>query len=266
MKDLLTLLKSKTIYDLGQPLEQGMGQSPNHPQFRMALTRRHGDMERPDGSSAASEVIITGGHVGTHIDALCHVSHKGLLHGSIKVAEAQKGGRFSSHGVETISPIACRGILLDVAASKNTNILPGGYAITADDLKATVESQQIDISKGDAVLVRTGWAQNWSNPAAFIGHETGVPGPDETAARWLCDQGVKLTGSDTIAYEVITPGAGHRLLPVHRLLLVEQGIHICETLQLEELAQSKSYEFIFIALPLKITGATGSPIRPVAVA
>jgi kynurenine formamidase len=61
------------IFDLGRPMEVGMPQSPNHPQFRIALARRHGDSVRADGGSAANELIVTGGHVGTHIDALSHV-------------------------------------------------------------------------------------------------------------------------------------------------------------------------------------------------
>lgn len=264
-KTRLALLDRARIYDLAQPLEQGMGQSPNHPPFRMALARRHGDQMRPDGSSAANEIFITGGHVGTHIDALCHVSHNGKLYGGIDAAETQRGGRFSALSVDTIQPIFCRGVLLDVAASKGADVLPPGYAVTARDLDDTAVTQGVEISPGDAVLVRTGWARNWSNPSAFVGHDSGVPGPEEGAARWLCERGARVTGSDTIAYEVIPPGAGHRLLPVHRILLVEQGVHICETLQLEDLARDRHYEFIFVAAPLKITGATGSPLRPLAI-
>ncbi len=74
------------IVELGQPLFTGMPCSPNHPGFRMTLVRRHGDMVRPDGGSAANEIIITGGHVGTHIDALSHVSHDGRLHGGVDAA------------------------------------------------------------------------------------------------------------------------------------------------------------------------------------
>lgn len=264
-KNRLALLDGARIYDLAQPLEQGMGQSPNHPPFRMALARRHGDQVRPDGSSAANEIFITGGHVGTHIDALCHVSHNGKLHGGLDATEAQRGGRFSALGVDTIQPIFCRGVLLDVAARQGVDVLPPGYAVTARDLDDTAAAQGVEIRPGDAVLVRTGWARNWSNPPAFTGHDSGVPGPDESAARWLCERGARVTGSDTIAYEVIPPGAGHRLLPVHRILLVEQGVHICETLQLEDLARDRHHEFIFVAAPLRITGATGSPLRPLAI-
>jgi kynurenine formamidase len=68
-------------------------------------------------------------------------------------------------------------------------------------------------------------------------------------------------GSDTVAFEKVPDPA----MPVHVHLLVECGIHIIECLNLEELAAARMYEFLFLALPLKIRGATASPIRPVAV-
>lgn len=265
MLERLKMLEGAKVYDLAQPLEQGMPQSPNHPSFRMALARRHGDQVRPDGGSAANEIVVTGGHVGTHVDALAHVSHNGLLFGGIDAAEAQRGGRFNALGVHTIAPFLCRGVLLDVAGHKGVDVLPAEYPVTAADLEATAAAQGTAIQAGDAVLIRTGWARHWSNVAAFVGHESGVPGPDEGAARWLSRFQIRLSGSDTIAYEVIPAGAGHRVLPVHRIFLVEQGIHIMEVLQLEDLARDKQYEFIFMAAPLKMTGATGSPIRPLAI-
>ncbi len=119
------------VFDLAQPLAAETPHSPNHPPFRMALMRRHGDMVREDGSSAASELISTGGHTGTHVDALAHVSHRGDLHGGHPADEAQRGGRFSMLGVDTIEPMVCRGVLLDVAGLRGVDVLPGGYGITA---------------------------------------------------------------------------------------------------------------------------------------
>jgi len=49
------------------------------------------------------------------------------------------------------------------------------------------------------------------------------------------------------------------------MLLVEAGIHIIEAMDLTALAAASAGEFFFIAAPLKITGGTGSPIRPLAV-
>lgn len=254
------------VFDLAQPLSTETPSSPNHPGFKMGLLRRHGDTVREDGGSASSEIIVTGGHVGTHVDALAHVSHDGYLHGGVLAEESQRGGRFSEHGIDKMEPIVSRGVLLDVAGLHGQNSLPGGYGITAADLQGAAEKDEVEIGAGDVALVRSGWSRNFENATAFLGHDTGVPGPTEDAGQWLAERGVRATGGETIAYEQIKPGAGHALLPVHRLLLVEHGIHIIEVMRLDELAYRGVYEFLFILAPLKILGGTGSPVRPLAVA
>lgn len=262
---LQTLEAGVEVLDLAQPLATETPHSPNHPPFRMSLMRRHGDMVREDGSSAANELIVTGGHTGTHVDALSHVSYNGELHGGASAWEAQRGGRFNSHGVDTMPPMVCRGVLLDVAGLHGAEVLPGGYGITEEDLSAAARKANTEIRPGDVALIHSGWSRNFSDASTFLGHDTGVPGPTEEAARWLADCGVRATGAETIAYEQIKPEVGHKLLPVHRLLLVECGIHIIEVMNLAELAATGVSEFMFVLAPLKITGGTGSPVRPLAV-
>jgi kynurenine formamidase len=262
---LLAAAAGTRTVELGQPLFTGMPCSPNHPGFRMTLARRHGDLTRPDGSSAANEVIITGGHVGTHIDALAHVSYQGKLHGGLDAAETQAGGQFSDHGVDKVPPLITRGVLLDVAAVHGVDSLDPGYGVTIADVVSAAERAGATPGEGDVALVRTGWARHFGDAARYLGHDTGVPGVTEEAANWLADKGIVATGTDTTAYEQIPAGAGHRLLPVHRVLLVERGIYLMEHLNLEEAAEQGLTEFLFVAAPLRITGGTGSPIRPFAV-
>jgi kynurenine formamidase len=253
------------VYDLAHPLDPLMPVSPNHPGYRMALLRRHGDMVRADGGSAANEMIVLGGHTGTHLDALAHVSHAGKLFGGVEASEVQVGGRFSSLGVETVEPIFCQGVMLDVAGWRGAPV-GAGEAITADDLKRVADSQGTPLPRGGAVLVRSGWARHWGEPATYLGHSSGVPGPDASAARWIAQAEPRVTGHDSMAYEHLPAGAGHALLPAHRVLLVEHGVHIVENLDLERLAADRVYAFLFVCLPLKFVGATGSPVRPIAVA
>jgi kynurenine formamidase len=264
ISETVAALRGLRTVDLGQPFTSGMTSSPNHPGFRMALMRRHGDNVRPDGSSAANEMIVTGGHVGTHVDALAHVSYKGELHGGVDAAKAQAGGRFSSHGVDTLEPALRRGVLFDVARAEGVDVLPGGFQVGPEQLERAAAAAGFGVEDGDVALVRTGWSANFADPIAFVGHESGVPGVTEDGARWLADQGIAMTGSDTTAYEWIPPGEGHKLLPAHRLLLVERGIPIIEMLALDDLAALAPDEFLFILIPLKIVGATGSPVRPLA--
>ncbi|TNC45321.1 cyclase family protein [Mumia zhuanghuii] len=255
------------VVDLGRTLTVGMPQSPNHPAYWHALPRRHGDMVRVDGGSAANDMISMGTHVGTHIDALSHVSQDGKLYGDLDVADALTGGRYEELGAHTIAPMVRRGVLLDVPATLGVDRLDAGYEISVVDLERTVERQATAIEPGDVALVRSGWGQHFDSgdKASFVGHDSGVPGVGAAGAQWLVDQGVHATGADTIAYECLPPGAGHATLPAHRVLLVENGVYIIETMNLEELAADALHEFVFVLSPLALYGATGSPVRPLAV-
>ena len=265
LDDVLATLAGGRVFDLGRPLTIGMPQSPNHPAYWHSLPRRHGDMIRPDGGSAANDVIVMGTHVGTHIDALAHVSHDGRLFGGRDAAEAQMGGRFTETGVHTIAPMLTRGVVLDVAAALGTDCLDGGYEITPDDLDAALAAQSVEIRDGDVVLVRSGWGVRFAEGQAYRGADTGTPGVGEEGARWLTAKHPRAVGGDTIAFERIAPGRGHAVLPGHRVLLVESGVYIIEALDLEEVCAARTWSFLFVLVPLKFVGATGSPVRPLAV-
>ncbi|MFV1998745.1 MAG: cyclase family protein [Acidimicrobiia bacterium] len=264
MKPLWSRLADARVIDLANPLHRGMPVSPNHPPFQLSLMRRHGDMVREDGGSAANEIIVTGGHVGTHLDALAHVSHEGLLHGGIDAASVQSNLGFSELGIDTVEPIICRGVLLDIPAVHAVDVLEPGYEISVSDLEAAAHLGGIEVKAGDAVLIRSGWSEHWSIPEQFVGLSHGTPGPGEEAANWLAERDIRLAGGETIAFEVVHPGQGHAVLPAHRILLVEGGIHIIEVMNLQKLADAGVTEFAFVVAPLKIVGGTGSPIRPVA--
>jgi kynurenine formamidase len=81
----------------------------------------------------------------------------------------------------------------------------------------------------------------------------------------LIDREVVVAGGETIAFEQIKAGAGHAALPVHRMLLVEAGINIVETMRLAELLDARVAEVLLVLAPLRIVGATGAPVRPLAV-
>ncbi len=253
------------IIDLGRQLRVGMPQSPNHPQFWHTLPRRHGDMVRSDGGSAANDMITTGTHVGTHIDALAHVSQDGKLFGGADAAESCLGGKYVEHGVHTIAPMMRRGILIDVPGHLGIEYCAGGHEITSSELEATLESQGTELREHDVVLIRSGWGRKFADGEPYLGRESGVPGIGEEGATWLARRGVHAVGADTIAFEQIAPASGHSELPAHRVLLVESGIYIVEALDLEELAAKRLFEFTFVLVPLNIFGATGSPVRPLAV-
>ncbi len=234
---------------------------PAHPPFLFSLSKKHGDYVAPGGVSSASEAMTLGGHVGTHMDALCHFSREGMLHGGVEAAHVQSWSEGIQHlSIDTVGLVMRRGALLDIAGLEGLEALPADFTITPEHLNAAARAQAVEIARGDVVLLRTGWGRFWNDPRRFISEVRG-PGPDEPGARWLSERGVFAAGSDTISFERVPAPS----MPAHVHLLVESGIHIIESLNLEELARERVYTFLFVAAPLKIRGATGSPLRPFAV-
>lgn len=258
----ITISGNSRIFDLGQPYFVGMPHHPAHPPFLFGLVKQHGDYIGPAGNSSASDALALGSHVGTHIDALCHFSCGGKLHGGDPAAEVQSyAGGLQRHSIDSVPPILRRGVLLDIAALEGGAPLPADFEVTPVHLDAAANAGRVEIHPGDVVLLRTGWAQYFRDAPRFINQACG-PGPALAGAQWLSSRSVYAAGSDTVAFERVPDAA----MPVHVHLLVEKGIHIVECLNLEELAAAGVHEFLFVALPLKLEGATASPVRPVAIA
>jgi kynurenine formamidase len=247
------------IFDLGQPLFAGMPHFPTHPPFLRTLTKRHGELVLPNGASSAAEAITLGGHVGTHIDALSHFSCDGKLYGGVVPVQSYSDG-VSTYGVDSVEPIFRHAVLFDIARLEGVESLPSDFVVTPEHLEACGLTPR----EGSIALIRTGWGNFWNDASRFItgggGSAVRGPGPRKSGAQWLSKHGIFAAGSDTVAFEHVPSN-----MEVHVHLLVERGIHIIECLNLESIAATGVKEFLFVALPLKIRGGTGSPIRPVAV-
>jgi kynurenine formamidase len=159
--------------------------------------------------------------------------------------------------METVAPIVCRGILLDVPSALNVYSCEAGQPLGSYELSLAAAEGGVDPAPGDVILIRTGWARCFDDDAAFTGRRGGMPGPDADGAAWLAfEQTPRRDEHDKS--QTINP------LPVHKLLIAQRGIHIIEVLNLEELAAAKMYVFTFVLASLPIVGGTGSPVRPLA--
>jgi kynurenine formamidase len=248
------------IYDLAQPLQPGIPHHPSHPPYAFTLTKQHGEVMYPEGVSASSELLCLGGHVGTHVDGLGHVSKNGRIHGDREIAEGQSYTEGIRHGaIDGAAPFLGPGCLVDVPRLLGRELTPDD-SVTAEMFDRWF-AERTPPGRGSIVLVRTGWDERWSDVRGYLGDGGRAPGVDLSGARWLTERGIAATGCDTIAYEKFPSPS----LVVHVHLLVEHGVHIMEAMNLIELAADEVYEFFFIAVPLRIRGGTGSPIRPLAI-
>jgi kynurenine formamidase len=91
-----------------------------------------------------------------------------------------------------------------------------------------------------------------------------APGIGIDAAKFLVEQGSMIVGVDLQNPEVLPSEVDDNYMPVHTYLLGQSGVPILENVYLEELARDRIYEFAFIGGSLKLTGASGAPIRPIA--
>ncbi len=263
---LIEQLQSARVYDLEQPRFAGMPIHPSHrPGYFYALHRRHRDTLQPDKHgprSSASGALTMMEHSGTHIDALCHQACGLRLYGDLATDDVETPAGFKRLGIETVPPLLRRGVLLDVARWKNQDRLPPKYGISADDLKGCAAAQKVDVRNGDVLLVRTGYAPLWNEEAAYLD----AAGVSKSGTLWAAERGVSAVGADNMAWDVPDerdPESGATLF-AHFYLLPQKGIYIIENVNLEELSRDRQYVFAFVGIPMKLNGATGSPLRPLA--
>ncbi len=260
--ELARALRAARAYDLEQPRYAGAPVYPAHePGVLINLHRRH---ERDTGEerTSASALLVMTEHSGTHIDALCHQAYGGRMHGGVAVdARVQTSKGFTALGIDTVAPLIARGVLLDVAGALGVERLAPGHEVSADEL--ALAARGLEIEPGDVVLVRLGSGAQWGDRAAY--EAAGGVGGD--ASRWLAERQPRAVGADNLTWD-LPDGHDPELgsLPGHVILIVQRGIHIIESLYLEELAADGVREFAFVCLPLKLRGGTGSPVRPVALA
>lgn len=271
------MVKEGRSYSLATPRFTGMPLFPGHPPFQVVNYRtppgiRAGGLQpwglpNEVGLGYMAEYLMACSHSGAHIDALAHmtIGDDNHWYGGGNTAEHLTDHGPSVGDAEHLPPFFTRGVLLDPPTYRGIDALPSGDPVGADELQAVAEAQGVEVRPWDVVLIRTGYLKYWPDADAMEAHKTA--GPDLSAAEWLLELGVVATGTDTETYEVMpTPDRGSPAnpQPVHTKLLIENGIYLLESIYLEEIARDRVYEFLFVMLPLKIRGATGSMVDPVA--
>lgn len=218
----------------------------------------------PPDVGANEDVLIMASHSITHIDALCHVFAGGHLY------NGHPADSFRTHtgapvcGIEKVGAIVGRAVVLDLPGYFGVDWLEHGYTITATDLEGCARHQGVEVRAGDILLIRTGYVEFFATlegaPAPFAQAGIGYDAVD-----FVADHDVAVVGADNSAVEVIPFDRGV-FLGVHIELLVKLGVHLVEHLRLGHLAADGVGECLFVAAPLPVKGATGSPLNPVAIA
>jgi kynurenine formamidase len=215
------------------------------------------------GVGANEDAIFMPSHGGTHMDALCHVYSEGTIwNGHPAETFTPKFGAGKCDVVKTGS-FAGRAVMLDVAAWAGVERLDPGQVVTASDLESTRAAQGTEIRTGDVLIVRTGWLE--AKLAATGPVDPMEPGLGLDAVEFVADHDIAVVGADNAAVEAI-PFDKNLFLGVHIELLVKRGVTLVEHLWLAELAADRVHECLFVVGALPVTGASGSPVNPIAIA
>ncbi len=262
----LSALVSARVVELNFVWDGSSPLLPLNPPFAMALASTHEGTAGmiPGGMAFASDMMyFSGQHGAPTIDALGHISNNLELYGGLDARENESANGLNALGIEHYpsEKFVNRGVLLDVARYKGVDALEAGYEMTPADLEATVKAQGVELRQGDSVLIRTGYGQFFEkDKATYMGFR---PGLGETGAHWLAGKEIFLTGMDTLTYDV-APEAG-TVFPAHRVLIADHGVYLVENMNLEELAialaDGGSHEFALVLNPLRLRGATASPLN-----
>ncbi len=285
----LRLATQGRAYDLGLPYDRNSYRWPGHSPGEIISFRTPEGVARqrdlsfttPESGNTGhtrwhSNVLFMNDNVATQIDGLAHITHGADNHWYNGFREDQHGGDFGVRraDVTKIPPIVARGVMIDVAGQKGLEALPSNYEITVADLETALRAQNVDVTPGTVVLIRTGtaryWGENGGDHAKIAQHDTA--GIGMAAARWLVEQkGALAVGADTSGLECLPPrpadsqAVGGSFNPVHVYLLVNQGVHIMEFHNLERLAADRVYEFAYVATTNAIRGSVaGTALRPIA--
>jgi kynurenine formamidase len=263
-----TVRRAAALIKTGESFELGRVLTANMPLFgtrRFELHTKRTVMNPGSNRRGSNEELVVSeiGQVGTQFDAFSHQTIGDSLYNCFKLDDIATRTGFTKLGVEKVGTLMTRGVLLDVAAAKGTEVLPDTYEITVQDLELALRRTKLTLQPGDAVLIHTGWGRLWGKDNARYVKTN--PGIGVAAAEWLARQDPILVGADNAAVGV-TPDADAQVSnPIHQILLVVNGIHLLENLKLDDVAAKQVYEFALIVQPLKIQGGTGSTVAPVAV-
>ena len=207
------------------------------------------------------------GNADTHLDALCHVVYQGRLHNDVPASVLGTAGA-ETLSVNTVRDgIVGRGVLLDIPRLRGVPWLEPGDHVTADELVAAERAQHVRVGQGDLLLVRVGHRKRRDELGPWDVAKTRA-GLDPRAAQLLAERQVAVLGSDSNSDTAPsdTPGVA---FPVHVLAIQALGLPLVDYLQLEELLplceQHDRWSFLCVVAPLRVPGATGSPVNPIAV-
>lgn len=202
----------------------------------------------------------------THWDGLAHASYNGTMYNGFSDTLIDASGARRC-GIQHVTSLVSRGVLLDVAKVHGVDQLSAGYALTADDLDAAVDLARVTMEPGDVVLLHTGFVRTFLSGDRMT-YAIGAPGPSLATVEWFHRHDVAAVAIDNLIFEVFPSERDDAFLPVHFIHLVDMGLTQGQNWNLEALAadcaEDGRYDFLLSASPEPVVNGCGAPVNPVA--
>ena len=220
--------------------------------------------------AGASERIgfVFHGYAITHLDSLAHYFWDGRMYGGRPASLVTRSEGATQNDVGAASAgIVTRGVLLDVAALRGVDWLEPGDGVFPEELEAAEARAGVRVGRGDALLLRTGYGRRKRARGPDRVQDVGRAGWHAACLPWLRERDVALIGADT-AQDVQPCGYPAFRSPIHAIGIVAMGLWLLDNCDLEPLAEACARlgraEFMLTVSPLRLAGATGSPVNPIA--
>jgi kynurenine formamidase len=223
------------------------------------------------GIRAADDMVVMPLQCGTQWDGLGHIFYENYMWNGYDCREVTSAGAQKCGIEKTKGKMVGRGVFLDVARFKGVDSLEDGYGITCKDLDDCAKAQKVEMKRGDYVIVRTGQMEKCQKIGSWDGYPGGdAPGFAFETLEWIKRTELAALASDTWGCEV-RPNESEEGInqPWHWITIPIMGMTMGEIFELKELgedcAADKTYEFLFVAPAIPITGGVGSPVNPLAI-
>jgi kynurenine formamidase len=277
------LVRTGRVFSLAIPLDENGPQTGGFGRFNpIHLMIR-------DGNAAVTETVVRdfyGGRdrwirgtddllilplqSGTQWDSLAHIVFDNRIYNGYDATVVGSKGALRNDIANARDRVVGRGVLLDIARYRGRPWLEPGEQIHVEDLDECARSQGVSVGRGDIVLIRTGQMAQCRDAGSWGAYAGGpAPGLALDTAPWIFDHELAAVATDTWGLEVLPNQTPDVFQPLHIILIVHMGLLVGEIFDLEALADDcaadGTYEFLFTAPPLPITGGVGSPVNPLAV-
>ncbi len=282
------------VYELSHLRSNDMPSSPWAPAMQYEYSSTAGVPNQSVAWHTGTKVSGKSGVQGTQMDAFGHWGYldeiwdgsgefpadKAKYYGGFSQAEVKPlaDGPLQKLGIDKAPPIISSAVLLDAKSYLGKgDAMQAGQQIHGRDIEAMIATQGLSwrgILPGDVLYIYTGWSDNWEKDFYY----QGGPGLSIDAAKYLETRRVVLVALDNPFTDAINIGQFAGLAepplgtppnvggaPVHHHNLAKAGIHQIQNIALAEMVEDKVWTSCTVILPIKVVGASGAPVSPIAI-